>query len=129
MNDARKSTAPSEDIDEALAGNFRVRIGARSVQTLRREMADRGIAIGSGAIQAMKQGSRGVRLETLQKFADFFECTVSDLLRSPESEDVVWPFTRLDPASFALVGDDVRAAAEDMLISAAKRSPRASRGK
>lgn len=122
MDSPKNSGAPDADIDENLAANFRYRLGGRSVHVLRQQMAERGLPIGSGAIQAAKQGSRGVRLETLQKFADFFECSVIDLLRSPMTSEVPWPFKRLDPASYALVGKDVQAAAEDMLISAAKRA-------
>lgn len=110
------------DADHALAANFAARMGSRSVQTLRQEMADAGIAIGSAAIQAAKLGSRGVRLETLEKFASFFDCTVVDLLRSPPGSEVPWPFRRLDAVAYASIPEEVRSAAEDMLISAAKRS-------
>lgn len=122
MDSGTKTTVIGTDADEALAVNFRARLGARSIQGLRQEMAERGITIGSGAIHAAKMGSRGVRLETLQKFADFFGCSVLDLLRSPASVEATWPFKRLDPTGFAKVNDEVKAAAEDMLISASKRA-------
>lgn len=119
--DGPKKSDLDGDLDLALSANFVHRMGTRSVRVLRQEMADRGFSIGSGAIQAMKAGSRGVRLETLQKFADFFDCKVIDLLASPDDVTVQWPFQRLSPAAYESISKDVKEAAEDMLISSARR--------
>lgn len=121
MDASQKKRPDPGDVDETLAANFNARLNGRSIQVLRQQMAERGMPIGSAAIQATKLGSRGVRLETLQKFADFFGCSVVDLLAPEDQATVAWPFQRLSPAAYASVSSEVKAAAEDMLISSAKR--------
>lgn len=122
MDAPHKNRPEAEDVDATLAANFNARLNGRSIQALRQQMAERGVPIGSAAIQAVKMGSRGVRLETLQKFADFFGCKVVDLLIPEDQTTVAWPFQRLTPAAYAAISGDVKEAAEDMLISSSKRA-------
>ena len=117
-----KKPAVEEDVDETLAANFKALMAGRSVGALRLEMAERGMAIGSGAIQAAKIGSRGLRLETLQKFADFFGCQLYELLTPGEEIATTWPFTKLDPKEFARASAEIKEEAEAMLIRSAKRA-------
>ncbi|WP_431509880.1 helix-turn-helix domain-containing protein [Variovorax sp. DAIF25] len=114
---------PSDGIDATLAANFAELMGSRSIATLRQEMAERGIAIGSAAIQAAKQGSRGIRLETLQKFADFFGCQVHQLLQSGDlASEGTWPFKKLTEAEFRRASSEMKEEAEAMLIRSARRA-------
>jgi len=109
------------DVDPTLAANFSALMGGRSVAALRQEMADKGYTIGSGAIQSAKVGSRGLRLETLQKFADFFGCSVYDLVTPADSRES-WPFgNTLTPAQFFALDAGAVQAALDVLVSASKR--------
>lgn len=78
--------AEGEGVDPVLAARFNALMGDRSVARLRKDMAEAGLAIGSNAIQLAKIGSLGLRLGTVQKFAQFFEMSMSDLLRDESIE-------------------------------------------
>lgn len=112
-----KIPADDSDNDPALAANFQARMGGRAVNVLRTEMAAAGFTIGSQAIQAAKAGSRGLRLETLQKFADFFGCTVLDLLDGRTGARAAWPFKAISPDDYSRIDADLRVKAENFLLA------------
>jgi transcriptional regulator with XRE-family HTH domain len=72
-----------------LAENMRRLMDGRSVETLRTQMAEAGLAIGSGTIHRAMKGEAGNRLASLEKLATFFGVTV-DLLFQP-SERITEP--------------------------------------
>lgn len=78
--------------DPVLAENFNRLAQGASVAKLRESIGN----IGSGAIQAAKQGSTGMRLETLEKIADHFGVATHQLLQ-PDLGREVWPFTGITP--------------------------------
>ncbi len=80
------------------------------------------MTIGSGAVQAAKAGSRGLRLETLQKFADFFGCQLYELLTPGDARGATWPFVKLAPREFAKASAEIKEEAEAMLIRSASRA-------
>lgn len=105
-----------DDRDETLAENFKALMGKTSVGDLRKAMAAKGFTIGSGAVQSAKVGSRGLRLETLQKFADYFGVSVRDLLAPggaadvmPLSSDVQRELGRLSARDLAFAENALRA--------------------
>lgn len=69
-------------INTALSANVRRLMDGRSVETLRTQMADAGLAIGSGTIHRAMKGEAGNRLASLEKLAQFFGVTVDQLLYS-----------------------------------------------
>lgn len=112
---------------QALKRNFLERAEGRAVAKLRADMAARGFKVGSGAIQAARAGSLGMRLETLQKFADYFECSLIELLASPDQLAQTWPFKRLTPEQFVAASDEMREEAEAMLVRSAEKRSKGSR--
>lgn len=116
------SRVPEGDNDEVLARNFIARMkpaGATkrmSVETLRQAMRDHHFQIGNSTIQSAMKGWRGISLASLQKFADYFGCTVSDLLTDAADARGAWPFSvtpeqvsKLDAALLASLNTTLQA--------------------
>lgn len=80
MDEASPSPDDALDLDERFAERFKTLCRGRSIGRLREDMAKAGYPIGANAIQAARRGSRGLRLETLQKFADYFEVPLAELI-------------------------------------------------
>lgn len=100
MHEARPNPTPGGQYDEDFAERFKELSRGRSVGGLREDMAKAGYSIGANAIQAARRGSRGIRLETLQKFADYFGIPVKELIGYPPDAQLVprVPAPRIDSA-------------------------------
>jgi len=61
-------------VNATLASNAALMIRGRAIGRLRSDMKDAGFNIGQGRIIA---GETGVRMESLQKFADYFSVSVA----------------------------------------------------
>jgi transcriptional regulator with XRE-family HTH domain len=70
-----------------LAENMRRLMGGRSIETVRAEMAEAGVQIGTGTLHRALKGQTGNRLESLEKIAQFFGVTIDQLLL-PQGDDV-----------------------------------------
>lgn len=62
-------------------------MGEKSIGGLRLEMKRAGYDIGQGTLSRIKAGDTGVRVESLQKFADYFRITLDALLRGQVSDE------------------------------------------
>lgn len=84
-----------DDCDPILKANFTHLMGDMSVGGLRGDMGD----IGTSAIQSAKKGSKGMRLETLEKFAAYFKVQPYQLLLPDLGmrEPGLWPFSLITP--------------------------------
>ena len=122
MTDLISHGEAEDGLSAPLRDNFRRYMGTRTVARLRQEMAEAGLSIGTSAIQMAKQGSTGVRLGTLEKFARFFACDVADLVGHSRTVSASWPFKVLTPAEFAMAPEGVKEAAERLLLAIAGRS-------
>ena len=88
-----------------LAANLKRLMDGRSIDALRRQMAEAGYRIGMGTLHRAVRGELGNRLESLQKIAAFFDMTPEQLLQPEEGVSPIWPFSldlqeevlRLDP--------------------------------
>lgn len=72
---------PDEPTSPALAENLRKLLGGRSIDTLRKAMAEAGLPIGQGTLHKAIQGQSRNRLESLEKIASYFRVTVDQLLQ------------------------------------------------
>lgn len=84
-------------VNATLASNAALMIRGRAIGRLRSDMKDAGFNIGQGTLQRIIAGETGVRMESLQKFADYFSVEVDTLLRGrvAEGEDFI-RLVRLD---------------------------------
>jgi hypothetical protein len=69
------------EVNHALSENVRRLMAGRSVETLRTQMADSGLSIGSGTIHRAMKGEAGSRVASLEKLARFFGVTVESLFQ------------------------------------------------
>ncbi|MEG0051955.1 MAG: S24 family peptidase [Comamonas sp.] len=89
------------DMDKAanqtLADNVALLIKGKAIGRLRDEMKTAGYAIGQGTLARIIAGDTGVRMESLQKFADFFGISTGTLLHEPieDGENDFVPVARL----------------------------------
>lgn len=75
------------DHNPILAANVSLLIKDKSVGRLRAEMAAAGYEIGQGTIARIRNGETGVRMESLQKFADYHRIELDTLLRGQLDAD------------------------------------------
>lgn len=75
------ASSSDQPINSALSDNVRRLMDGRSVETLRTQMADVGLPIGSGTIHRAMKGEVGSRLASIEKLAQFFGLTAEELLR------------------------------------------------
>lgn len=106
--EGNKEDGDGDGFNPVLARNFRARLQGRAVGKLRLEMAEAGFHVGTGAIDGMKKGATGIRLETLEKFARFFGCSLVDLLTEEAAEKpaIGWPFPRVDRSLYDTLSPD-----------------------
>lgn len=69
-----------KDINPTLATNVALLTKGKAIGRLREEMKQSGFDIGQGTLSRLQKGETGVRLDSLQKFADFFRVGVEALL-------------------------------------------------
>ena len=84
-------------VNATLAENVALMIKGKAIGRLRSDMKSAGFDIGQGTLQRIVAGETGVRMESLQKFADYFSVDVDTLLRGrvAEGEDFI-QLVRLD---------------------------------
>ena len=71
----------ANDQNPTLAANVALLVKDKSIGRLRAEMATAGFEIGQGTIARIRNGETGVRMESLQKFADYHQVELDTLLR------------------------------------------------
>jgi phage repressor protein C with HTH and peptisase S24 domain len=71
-----------------LAANMKRLMAGRSIDFVRRAMADAGVAIGAGSLHRALKGEAGSRLETLKKIASFFDVSPDQLLQPNLGHDL-----------------------------------------
>lgn len=108
-----KRSAPPRN--PALAANVRRLMAGRSIATVREQMAQKGLAIGTGTLHRAYLGNVGNRLESLEKIADFFETTVDHLLQFDGVGDAYWPFSDELQQEVLLLRDEELVKAENVL--------------
>lgn len=64
-------------VNADLASNAALMIRGTAIGRLRSDMKDAGFNIGQGNLQRIVGGETGVRMESLQKFADYFSVSVA----------------------------------------------------
>lgn len=84
------------DHNPTLATNVSLLIKDKSIGRLRAEMTAAGYEIGQGTLARIRNGETGVRMESLQKFADYHRVELDTLLRGHlNSEDEFVQVARL----------------------------------
>ncbi len=68
-------------INKDLASNAALITKGKAIGRLRQEMKQAGFSIGQGTLQRILAGHTGVRMESLQQFADYFGVELGTLLR------------------------------------------------
>lgn len=78
-------------VNATLAENAALMTKGKAIGRLRNDMAQAGFNIGQGTLQRILAGETGVRMESLQKFADYFSVDLDTLLRGrvEEGEDFI----------------------------------------
>jgi hypothetical protein len=75
----------SQPLDEprnpVLRDNMKRLMNGRSIDAVRKAMAEAGVAIGSGSLHRALKGEGGSRLDTLEKISAFFDVSVDQLLQ------------------------------------------------
>jgi hypothetical protein len=92
--------------NQALASNMRRLMAGRSIATIRDQMAQKGLAIGTGTLHRAYLGQVGNRLESLEKIAEFFETTVDQLLQFDGVDSAYWPFSEELQQKVLLLSDE-----------------------
>lgn len=84
-------------INQTLADNVASLVKGKAIGRLRQEMKSAGHDIGQGTLSRIISGDTGVRMESLQKFADFFQVETETLFReaSDNSDNDFVPVSRL----------------------------------
>lgn len=77
------------DNNSVLAENFALLTQGKAIGVLRAQMAAAGFEIGQGTLARIKKGETGVRIESLQKFADYYQIDVDTLLRGAVDDEFV----------------------------------------
>lgn len=112
--------ADEAECDSVLKENFAKLMGDMSVGRLRQEMGH----IGTSAIQSAKQGSKGMRLETLEKFASYFNVQPYQLLL-PDLGLREWPFDLLTPDQLQQLPTEHLETVQKVALDLLKHSKRA----
>lgn len=86
------------DLSPALAANMVKLSNGRSIGGLRADMAAEGHQIGQGTLDRIMKGDRGVRMESLQKVADYFGVEVDQLMREGDPASPFVEVVRIDVA-------------------------------
>lgn len=83
--------------NQTLVDNVALLTKGKAIGRLRDEMKAAGYAIGQGTLARIVAGDTGVRMESIQKFADFFQISTGSLLHEPieEGENDFVPVSRL----------------------------------
>lgn len=83
--------------NQTLADNVALLAKGKSIGRLREEMKNAGYDIGQGTLSRIMAGDTGVRMESLQKFADFFQISTGSLLHEAieEGDNDFVPVSRL----------------------------------
>lgn len=87
VHQAETIAAMANDQNPVLAANASQLVKDKSIGRLRAEMAAAGYEIGQGTLARIKGGETGVRMESLQKFADFHRVELDTLLRGEVGHD------------------------------------------
>jgi hypothetical protein len=104
----KKDHPPPEN--PALSANMKRLMDGRSVQTLREQMGEAGLPIGTETIHRAMLGKSGNRLESLTKIAAFFGVTADQLLQPGLGADLTdWPFSQELLARVRELGPEDRA--------------------
>lgn len=77
----------ADQANPVLAENVRRLMNGRSIDAVRRQMADSGLKIGTGSLHRALKGEGGSRLETLEKIATFFDVSLDQLLQQDLGRD------------------------------------------
>jgi hypothetical protein len=93
MKNVQIAQDADSDADPVLKANFDKLMEGMSVGRLREDMGH----IGTSAIQSARKGSKGLRLETLEKFATYFNVQAYQLLLPDLGRTKEWPFALLTP--------------------------------
>lgn len=80
------------DFSPALAKNMARLSNGRSIGGLRSDMAGEGYSIGQGTLSRILLGDKGVRVESLQKVADYYGIELDQLMRDG---DMAAPFVEV----------------------------------
>lgn len=83
--------------NQTLADNAALLSKGKSIGRLREEMKSAGYDIGQGTLARILAGDIGVRMGSIQKFADFFQVNTATLLNEPfeDSDNDFVPVSRL----------------------------------
>lgn len=86
-----------KSINQTLADNVAALVKGKAIGRLRQEMKDAGHPIGQGTLARIIAGDSGVRVESLQKFAEFFRIEPEALFREvgTDSDNDFVPVVRL----------------------------------
>lgn len=84
--------------NQTFAENVALLIKGKAIGRLREEMKTAGYSIGQGTLSRIISGDTGVRMESVQKFADFFGVSSGALLHEPieEGENDFVPISHLN---------------------------------
>ncbi|WP_231890532.1 hypothetical protein [Delftia sp. GW456-R20] len=83
-------------VNATLASNAALMIRGTAIGRLRSDMKDAGFNIGQGTLQRIVAGETGVRMESLQKFSDYFSVDIDTLLRGRGGEGKARLISRID---------------------------------
>lgn len=84
------------DFSPQLAGHMAKLSNGRSIGGLRSDMAADGHQIGTGTLARILKGDKGVRMESLQKVADYFGVEVDQLMREVDHAAPFVEVVRID---------------------------------
>lgn len=80
-NEIVEKTVKVRVYSAALASNMASLSNGRSIGGLRADMGAAGYKIGQGTLERIYKGDKGVRMESLEKVADYFGTEVDQLMR------------------------------------------------
>lgn len=83
MKNVHMSKKHVPERNEALAWHFERIASGRGIGTLREDMKEAGIDIGTGTLDRLKHGDAGVRMSSLNKLARYARCEPESLLSMP----------------------------------------------
>lgn len=79
----------SSAMNPTLSANAASLSKGQAIGSLRHDMKAAGFDIGQGTLQRILAGETGVRMESLQKFADYFQVNVDTLLRGHVDDEFI----------------------------------------